>query len=186
MFLKRNLFALALIVMAASTFVSAQQPTQTAPDGSIQQENSERRERLRERHKGMRGRHMREPGFRGMMRGLELTDAQREQLKAISERRMESTRLQRQELEQLRDKRRDGTFSEADAARATALREQIRASMEGIRAEAEAVLTAEQKAQLEQRKLQREARHEERKLRRGQRREQRLKERQQRLNNPTI
>ena len=180
MFSKRVLFGFAVMTLGLATFASAQQPTQTTPDGSVQQENAERRERRRE----MRERHreMREHSFRGMMHGLELTDAQRQQLKAISDRRVESTKLQREELMQLREKRRAGTFTEADAARVTALREQIRASMEGIRAEAEAILTAEQKQQLEQRKVEREQRHQERKIRR----EQRLKERQERLNKSTI
>ena len=170
MFSKKFLLALAVMTLGVATFASAQQPTQTTPDGSVQQDNSERRERLRQRHRELRQRHkMRGDRIRGLMRGLELTDAQREQLKAISERRLESTRLQREELQQMREKRKAGTFTEADSARATALREQIRTSMEGIRAEAEAILTAEQKLQLEQRKLERKARHEERKLRREQR-----------------
>ena len=155
----KNLFTLALLILCTVTFASAQQPTQTPPDGSTQQE---RRDRLRERHKERRKGHqrMREHGMRGLIRGLDLTDAQREQLKAIADRRLESTKLQREELLQLQEKRRAGTFSEADAARVTALREQVRASMEGIRAEAEAILTAEQKLQLQQRELERKARHE--------------------------
>jgi protein CpxP len=184
MFSRRNLIGFAAMILAIPILVIAQQPTPTSPEGSIEQEKSEGRERLRERRGELGKRHqrMREHGMRHLMRGLELTDAQREQLKAISQRRMESTKLQRDELSQLREKRRNGTFSEADQARAAALREQIRASMEGIRAEAEAILTAEQKAQLEQRNLERKARHEERKLRR----EQRLKERQERLNKSTF
>lgn len=181
MFSKKNLFAFALMILGVGTFASAQQPTQNTPDGSIQKEETERRERFRERHREGRlgGKRMREHGMREFFRGLELTDLQRDQLKAISERRLESTKLQREELMQLREKRRAGTFTEADTARVMALREQIRASMEGIRAEAEALLTAEQKLQLQQRELERKSRHEERKLRR----EQRLKERAERLKN---
>ena len=81
----KKLFTHALLILGTATFASAQQPTQTPPDGSIQQERSER---LRERHKERDGhRRMREHGMRGLMRGLDLTDAQREQLKAISDRR---------------------------------------------------------------------------------------------------
>src|SRR5688572_24702697 len=103
MFSRKSLISLAAMIIAIPMLVSAQQPAPTSPEDSTRQE---RRERLRERHKerGERHKRLREHGMRHMMRGLELSDAQREQMKAISQRHMESTKLQREELLQLRDK----------------------------------------------------------------------------------
>lgn len=177
MSIRRNLLGVMALVLASGICVFAQEQTQpTAPEGA-RQERRERKERFRERgelHKRMRGPH----GEGHFMKGLNLTDAQREQMRAIHQRRMESTKTQREELFQLREKRIAGTFTAEDEARAKTLREEIGRSMEGVRAEAEAILTAEQKTQLEQMKTERKARHEERKARH----EQRLKERQERLN----
>lgn len=177
MSIRRNLLGVMALVLASGICVFAQEQTQpTAPDGT-RQERLERKERFRgrgERHKGMRG----PRGMGHFMKGLNLSDAQREQMRAITQRRMESTKTQREELSQLREKRIAGTFTAEDEARAKTLHEEIRRSMEGTRAETEAILTAEQKAQFEQMKNERKARHEERKARH----EQRLKERQDRLN----
>jgi len=113
----------------------------------------------------MRG-HDREGFGRGeqgyLLQGLNLSEAQREQIHAITQRRLESTKAQREELFKLRDKRVAGTVSADDEARARALRQEIRAAMEGIRIETAGVLTAEQKARLEELQKERKAKHEER------------------------
>jgi Spy/CpxP family protein refolding chaperone len=104
------------------------------------------------------------------MRGIDLTDAQREQIRSITQRRLESTKAQREELFKLREKRIAGTFSAEDGARAKALHQEIRTAMDGIRNETEGVLTSEQKARIEELQKERKARHEqqmnERQLRR--------------------
>jgi Spy/CpxP family protein refolding chaperone len=106
-----------------------------------------------------------------LMHELNLTEEQRQQSRAILQRRLEGIKSQREELFKLREKRIAGTFTPEDGARAQALRQEIRKSMEGVRADMEGVLTAEQKAKLEQLKTERKE-----KL------ERRMRERQERLN----
>lgn len=160
--------------------------SQTAParDESLRRDRIERIQKRRERmerregiagHRGHSG--MGRDGEIGRLMGeLNLTDEQRQQRRAIMERRLESTKVQREELFRLGEKRRAGTFTADDEARAKALHQELRSSMESVRSEMDAVLTAEQKAKLEQLEN-------ERKQEREQRREQRLKERQERLKN---
>ncbi|MEP6911883.1 MAG: Spy/CpxP family protein refolding chaperone [bacterium] len=178
MSLKKNLPGIAGIILTFGMAAFAQQtqtPT-TTPDGTPKHERLERREKHRERLDGMRG-HDREGFGRGgrdnLFQELNLSDAQREQIHAITRRRLESTKAQREELFKLRDKRMAGTFSADDEARAKALRQEIRAAMEGVRTETAGVLTAEQKARLQDLQKERKAKHEER-----------MKERQELRNKP--
>lgn len=167
------------MLLALSMVAFAQQPQQTppAPQEGLRRERMERNERHRD---GMRGEKMRGPGH--LMRDLNLSDAQREQVRAITQRRLEATRAQREELFRMREKRIAGTFSAEDGARARVLRDEIRVAMDGIRSDTEGVLTGEQKARLEQLKVERKARHEERLGEHKTRREQRMRLRQERLN----
>lgn len=177
MSLKKILPGIAGIVLTFGMVAFAQQPQTPAtnPDGTPKNERLERREKRRERLDGTRG-HDNE-GFgrlgRGNLLGLNLSEAQREQIHSITQRRLESTKAQREELFKLRDKRMAGTFSADDEARAKALRQEIRAAMEGIRTETAGVLTAEQKARLEELQKERKAKH-----------EGRMKERQELRNKP--
>ena len=167
MSLKKNLTGISGIILTFGMIAFGQQPQTptTTPDGTPKSERLEQRERSRERLDGMRG-HDKEGFGRGgrgyLLQGLNLTEAQKEQIHAITQRQLESTKAQREELSKLRDKRNAGTFSADDEARAKALRQEIRAAMEGIRTETEGVLTAEQKARLEELQKERKAKHEER------------------------
>jgi Spy/CpxP family protein refolding chaperone len=111
-------------------------------------------------------------GMGHMLRELNLSEEQRQQGRAIMQRRLQSTKTQREELFKLREKRIDGTFTAEDEARAKALHQEIRTAMQGVREEMAGLLTAEQRAKLEQMKKERKERM-----------EQRMKERQDRLNN---
>jgi periplasmic protein CpxP/Spy len=180
MSLRKSLLGVLGIILACGMGAFAQEPQpQTTPqqDGNLRRDRIERMERHRERRRrpeGIEGN--KEMGRRGgighLMRELNLTEEQRQQSRAIMQRRLESTKLQREELFKLREKRIAGTFTADDEARAKALHQEIRAAMEGVRAEMAAVLTAEQKAKLEELKSERKERI-----------EQRMKERQERLNN---
>jgi Spy/CpxP family protein refolding chaperone len=182
MFLRKGLLAVGGIILAGgmgafTAFAQEPQPqSQTAPrpDGTFQRDRTERMERRRERMggEGMGGRRrVGRGGMRHLMRELNLTDAQRQQGRAIMQRRLESTKLQREELFKLREKRIAGTFTADDEARAKALRQEMRTAMAGVRTEMAGVLTAEQRAKLEELKQARKEKM-----------EQRLKERQERLN----
>jgi Spy/CpxP family protein refolding chaperone len=123
-----------------------------------------------------RGERRGEPGrdhkLRGMMRalqGLDLTEAQQQQVRAIIERSVESTKPQREALRQLHEQYEQGAQpSEANAERAKQLRGEIRESMERAHNEVLSLLTPEQRAKLEQMKQERKGRQEERRARRRQ------------------
>jgi Spy/CpxP family protein refolding chaperone len=202
MSLRKNLFGVAGIILTLGMVAFAQQPQTPAPtqDDNSKSERLERRERLgertdgmrlerreklRERLDGMRQRHGDQEGFRGhgpggIMPGVQLRDDQRQQVRAIMQRRLEDTKTQREELSKLREKRIAGTFSADDEARAKALRQEIRTSMEGVRTEMQGILTAEQKTQIEEFQKQRKARREQR----MKENELRIKERQDTRNKP--
>ncbi len=126
--------------------------TQQAPMGGL------------ERH----GRHIRPGGKhdrvgRRALKGLNLTDAQREQLRAIHERNGEGFKTQRTELRQLMETRRNGgTLTPEQEARARELHAQLRANAEKLHGEMFNVLTPEQRAQLKQEREQFKQRREER------------------------
>ncbi len=174
MFLRKSLLGVLGIILTLGMVAFAQETQPQVPaaaDGSSQQERMERRrERLRERMSRRHARAPREHGGLGRQRAglgrlghnLNLSDAQKEQSRAIMQRRLATTKTQREELFRLREKRIAGSFSNEDKARVEALRQEIRSSMEGVRAEMEAVLTAEQKAKLESLKAERKALHEQR------------------------
>ena len=189
MFLRKSLLGVLGLILTLGMVAFAQetQPqVPAAPEGSERME--QRRERLRERmsrrhamalrkHEGF-GR--RRAGLGRLGRDLNLSDAQKEQSRAIMQRRLATTKTQREELFRLREKRIAGSFSDEDKARVEALRQEIRSSMEGVRAEMEAVLTAEQKARLESLKAERKALHEQR----VKQREERKLERRELRNKP--
>ena len=181
MFLRKSLLSVAGIILAGGAFAAfaqepkPQSPTAPAQDGAFQKDRIERMERHRERiggREGMGRRGMHRRGMGRLMRELNLTEEQRQQSRAIMQRRLASTKLQREELFKLREKRIEGTFTAEDEARAKALHQEIRTAMEGVRAEMAGVLTTEQKAKLEELKKERKEKM-----------EQRMKERQERFNN---
>jgi Spy/CpxP family protein refolding chaperone len=181
MFLRKSLLATLGIVLTfgcAALAQETQSPTpQSSPEGTLRRERRDRKERVRDRIRRHDGLGRRGPGTGHLMRELNLSEEQRQQSRAIMQRRLEATKGQREELFRLREKRLMGTFTEEDGARAKALHDQIRSSMEGVHAEMETLLTGEQKAKLEELKKARTERMEQR----LQQRQQRLRERQERL-----
>ena len=179
MLLRKSLLGVAGILLAAGMGVFAQEPQSQTPstqDGALQKERTERMERRRERLDERAGRELRDGrerngGMGRIMRELNLTEEQRQQSRAIMQRRLESTKAQREELFKLREKRIAGTFTAEDEARARALHQEMRTAMEGARNEMDGVLTTEQKTKLEGLRKERKERM-----------ELRMKERQERLN----
>jgi len=178
MSLPKHLCGVFVLMLAVGVGVFAQEPQSQTPsirDESSQRERLERIERRRERLLNREGRlregRERHRGVGRMMHDLNLTDEQRQQSRAIRQRRLEGLKLQREELFKLREKRIAGTFTAEDEARARTLHQEMRTAMQGVRSEMETVLTAEQKAKLEELKKERKERM-----------EQRMKERQERLN----
>ena len=153
-----------LALILSLGIVAVAQQTQTQSPATPEARTKARAERLARR--GEFGKRHGRMGHRGgigrLARELNLTEEQRQQSRAIMQRRLEGTKAQREELFKLREKRIAGTFSADDEARAKALRQEMRTAMEGTRAEMEALLTAEQKAKLEQLKLERKTKGAER------------------------
>ena len=89
------------------------------------------------------------PIFRAL-RQLNLTDAQKQQARAIVQSNMQSTRTQRQEMRQLTRQWRQGTLTPEGLARAKELRKLVQDANKGVRTQLVAILTPEQKAKLEE------------------------------------
>lgn len=140
----------------------AQQPPGPPSDRGSRPERMGRRGRM-EGHAKMRGREM---GKMRLLRELDLTDTQKEQVRAAFQRNMEDTKTQREELRQLAEKRRQGTLAPEEVARAKTLREGLFNSIKGRHGALLAILTPEQKAKLEQLKKDRKTGHEEMRERR--------------------
>ncbi|CAA9406415.1 MAG: hypothetical protein AVDCRST_MAG74-1969 [uncultured Pyrinomonadaceae bacterium] len=147
----------ALAVVAFTTFASAQDTTNNTENDSTQKQ--EMRERRGGRGFGMRGgkgmRGGRHGGDKMMLRALgqlNLSDAQREQIRGIAETYKTSTQTQREDLRSLGMKKRDGIITADEQARFKEIRTQLKTSGEQMHNSVLAVLTAEQRAQLEQMK----------------------------------
>ena len=172
MSLKRNFFSaitLAVTVFAFSVFVSAQDNTRTdAPTPPVKEGKSGKRG-----GKGMHGRHG--GGDKMLMRslrGIELTEAQKTQIKSLIETNKTTFAPQYEEMRSLKMKKRDGSISESEQARFDQLRNEMNASSEQMKLSIMALLTPEQTAKLTQMKAEREQKMKERKQRRQERKQQ--------------
>jgi protein CpxP len=163
---------LVFAIAAFAVFGSAQDAPK-ADDG----QKLDRKAHRGERHRGMRGgKYGRHGGMRGGMfglRGIELTDAQKEQVRLIREANKPSE-AQMAEMKAMRDTRKaGGAFNEAQKEQMKAFREQMRAKHESVRAQVLAILTPEQRTQLEARKAEMQQRREQMKLKRQEMRQKR-------------
>ena len=157
MFEKIRFSSAALIaVLSVSGAVVVAQDQQPATTANPQVQKQNRGDKLRRR--GQR-RHMRGQKHRGGLRGLDLTDQQKEQARAIRRANFESNKAQIEELKQLRQKGRQ-SLSDADKARVKELHKQLRESRLNARNQMSALLTAEQKTKLEERQKNRRERRE--------------------------
>src|SRR6185295_9765892 len=139
MSLRKSLLAVAGLMLATGVGAFGQETQSQSPStqpGTLQRDRIERQERHRERMGEREGRGPRKAGERHrglghMMHELNLSDEQRQQSRAIMQRRLESMKGQREELFRLREKRIAGTFTAEDGARAQALHQEMRTAMEG-------------------------------------------------------
>ncbi len=170
MSLKNKFFSvltLAFAVFGFATFVSAQDTTKTDSDTTQKQEKREWRRGKRDgMGEGFRG------GKRGggMMRGfreLNLTDAQKTQIKTI----MDANRPDQatmEEMKTLHDAKRNGTLTADQQERFKTLRQQSREKGELVHQQILAVLTPEQLQQFQQKQQEMKQKWEERKQMRQQ------------------
>jgi Spy/CpxP family protein refolding chaperone len=162
---KNKLFSaltMAFALFAFSTFVSAQD-TKTDAD---KQQKREWRKRDGFGGKGFR-RGGRGGGFLRELRGIELTDAQKEQIRTIHEaNRPDQATME--ELKTLHIAKREGTLTADQQERMKTLRQQAKAKHDAVRQQVLAILTPEQLQQIETNKAEWQKRREERKLQRQQ------------------
>ena len=154
---------LAFAAVAFTTFASAQDAAK-APEDNVQK---------LERHRGVRGdkagRHagVHRGGFG--LHGIELTDAQKEQIRQIHEAN-KPTESQMAEMRAFREARKNGgELTDAQKEQARAFRDQRKAQHQAVQAQILAILTPEQRQQLETQKAEREKRREESRQQRQQR-----------------
>jgi protein CpxP len=96
----------------------------------------------------------------GVLRELNLTDDQKQQVRSIIQQNFAGNKAVREELQQLGEKRRQGTLTTEDQARARTLHEQMRASMKDTKTKLAAILTPEQKVKAAELRKERKANHE--------------------------
>jgi Spy/CpxP family protein refolding chaperone len=92
-----------------------------------------------------------EKAERRALRRLNLTDAQRQQVRDTERRYAQTLRADREELSKLVETRRSGAaLTPEQQARARQLRQELRANADKMRAELQSILTPEQRQQMEQ------------------------------------
>ena len=162
MFLPKRLTYAALMLGLLTAFGAAVQAQQTAT-----QNPAEGNGRMGRGHGRLQGPGRGEFGP-GLVRELNLTDDQKQQVRSIMQQSIAGNKATRDEMRQLAEKRRQGTLSADEQARALALRQQMRTSMKDAHAKIAGVLTAEQKTKAgELRKERRGNRERRRSPRRG-------------------
>lgn len=173
MSLRSKFFSGVAVAVAATAFSVAgiaQEKVERSPEAG------QKKERMRGEGfgKGMRDGHGK--GMRGGkhggfgLRGIELTEAQKEQLKAIREANKPDPAI-REEMKTIMMARRDGTITEEQKTRVQTLRAQQMEKAQAVRAQVDAILTPEQKQQIETRKQEMRQKMEERRQQWQQRRE---------------
>ena len=168
---------MAFALFAFSTFVSAQETTKTDSDNTQKQEKREWRKGKRDgMGKGFRrgGDGMRGGMLRGL-RDLNLTDAQKTQIRTI----MEANRPDQATMEEfktLHQAKRDGTITAEQTERLKTLRGQSREKGQAVHQQILAILTPEQLQQLEAKKAEMKQKREERKQQRREKRQETLPE----------
>lgn len=165
MSLKRRFFTVITLSVAAIGFTvtASAQEAATTPKEGVGKHDKMKRGGF---GKGMRG--GRHGGFQGL-RGIELTDAQKEQVRQIHESNKPDAATM-QEMKAIHEARKAGTEITAEQKeRMKALREQSRAKREAVHQQVLAILTPEQRQQVETQKAERQKRMEERRELRKQR-----------------
>lgn len=156
MFLRKKLTVSAFIILslgACSATALAQQTQPTTPGAAVQQPA-----RAGLARRGMRRRNARFGRQRALAQ-INLTDAQKQQVRTIIQTQAQSTKTQREEMRQLMQQWRTGTLTPEGQARAKELRQQLRESRKGVHAQTLNLLTAEQKAKLQELRELRRANH---------------------------
>ena len=158
-----SLITLALAFFALTAIASAQDTSTTTQPNTTQKQ--ERQWGKHRGDRGARGMH-RMDGMMGF-RDLNLTDAQKAQIKTIHEANRPTPGAM-QEMKTLRDAKRNGTITPEQTEQLKTLRNQQREKMESVHQQVLAILTPEQRQQLDQKREDMKKRWEERRQQRQQ------------------
>lgn len=157
-----SVFAVALAVSGFTVAASAQDAAPAAKEKGAMHEKGEGRGSHMGGEKGKRGGGM---GLRGL-RGIELTAAQKEQVRAIYQANPPD-KSKMEEMRSLMEAKRAGTLTPEQKETFKAFRENRRAKAEQLRSQIDAILTPEQRQQVEAKRQEMKQRREERRLQRG-------------------
>lgn len=148
----------ALATFTLTTFVAAQDRNSTEqPTDKPMKERRWKGDGFGKRGGGMRD----GMGMRGL-RGLDLTDAQKEQIRGIMETARTANEPLHTELKALKEKRRGGAeLAETDIARLKEIKSQMQQSREQTENTILGILTVEQRQKFDQQKQERQQRREE-------------------------
>ncbi len=150
-----SLFASAMVL--GSFAVSAYAQETTSPEkNSVERAGKHDRKGF-----GRRGPHGKGPGGMRGLAGIELTEAQKVQIKQIHEANRPDPATM-EEMKAIHEAKRAGTITDAQKARAEELRDQARTKGESVHQQVLAILTPEQRQQLETRKAEMRKKMEER------------------------
>ena len=150
---KTTVSALVIGLLACAGLTFAQQPQSTNSATPAPQPG----------RPGMARRGMRQRAGAPRPRALEqlkLTDAQKQQARAIMQAKRESTKVQRQEMRRLNQQWRQGNLTAEELEKARTLRQQLAESRRDERAQMMNLLTTEQKTKLQELREARRANHE--------------------------
>lgn len=179
MLINRKVFTamtLAFAIFGLSIFVSAQETKADKPATKEDQKRGQGFDRKMEgKHgekgmkgsfgrRGMRGHHAGRSMMRSL-RGIELSETQKTQIKSLMEANKVSFQGQHEEMKGLMLKKRDGSLTEADTARIDQFKSERKASAEQTKNTIMGLLTPEQTTKLNQMKAERQQRMMERKQR---------------------
>ena len=153
-----SIFASIVVLGSAAVVASAQDPVEPKKDKAVKAEKADK-QFGKMRGFGRRG-HGKMRGAIGF-RGIELTEAQKEQMKQIREANRPDPSVM-EELKSFREARRAGNLTEDQKTRIKAIHDQMRAKSESVRQQVLNVLTPEQKQQIETRREEMRKRMEER------------------------
>jgi Spy/CpxP family protein refolding chaperone len=175
--MKRNLTRASLPLALTALFAVAGFAQQTPAPKTEGKADIERRmgREGREGRMGRRGGRGEDHGDRAgtgrrELKRLDLTDAQRQQMREIESRYAGSFRAQREEMRKLQEIRRGGgTLTPEQQGSARRLREELRANADKMRGEIQNLLTPEQREQMRQRREEMRQRREEFRTRRAER-----------------
>lgn len=166
--------AMAFAIVTFTTFASAQDVRSEKRSDKAVKERKFEGKQFGERgfHRGMHGAKRGKMMMHGLHR-LDLTDAQKEQIRGLMQANKTANEPLRQEMRSIIEKKRaGGEFSEADKARLKEIHSQMRQSGEQTHNTVLSLLTGEQRQQLEQWKQERKQRMEERRQQMQERRRQ--------------